>query len=104
MPAIAPRAPRTLTAVPNSAAPHNGNGQVHTHERAQSCAQRDVADNAALREPARRDVDQAAIQRWLPVAETIVGDAARPQGPDRIRVAHADALTLDELGGALAAA
>jgi hypothetical protein len=35
---------------------------------------------------------------------TIVGDAARPQGPDRIRVAHADALTLDELGGALAAA
>jgi len=74
VPAIAPRAPRTLTAVPNSAAPHNGNGQVHTHERAQSCAQRDVADNAALREPARRDVDQAAIQRWLPVAETIVGD------------------------------
>jgi hypothetical protein len=34
----------------------------------------------------------------------IVGDAARPQGPDRIRVAHADAMTLDELGGALAAA
>jgi hypothetical protein len=34
----------------------------------------------------------------------IVGDAAWPQGPDRIRVAHADALTLDELGGALAAA
>jgi hypothetical protein len=34
----------------------------------------------------------------------IVGDAARPRGPDRIRVAHAGALTLDQLGGALAAA
>jgi hypothetical protein len=73
-PALGPRAPRTLTAVPNSAAPHNGNGQPHTHERAHASAHRDGADNAAHRASARPYVDQAAIQQWLPVAETIVGD------------------------------
>jgi hypothetical protein len=73
-PALGPRAPRTLTAVPNSAAPHNGNSQPHTHERAHASAHREGADNAGHRASARPDVDQAAIQQWLPVAETIVGD------------------------------
>lgn len=73
-PAPAPRAARTLTAVPNSAAPHNGNDQVRTHVRAQSSAHSDDADNALRRTATRRRVDQAAIEQWLPVAETIVGD------------------------------
>ena len=63
--------------MPNSAAPHNGNDQVRTHVRAQPSADSDNADNAdnALRRAAaRRRVDQAAIEQWLPVAETIVGD------------------------------
>ncbi|QEN17522.1 hypothetical protein ACRDU6_00870 (plasmid) [Mycolicibacterium sp. ELW1] len=73
-PAPAPRAPRTLTAVPNSAAPHNGIDQVRTHARTQSSAHSDDAENAMRRAATRRIVDQAAIQQWLPVAETIVGD------------------------------
>jgi hypothetical protein len=71
LPAPAPCAPRTLTAVPNSAAPHNGNGRAHMHVRAQSSAHGDLAGRHAT---TRREVDQAAIQQWLPVAETIVGD------------------------------
>ncbi|WP_233151365.1 hypothetical protein [Mycobacterium lehmannii] len=53
-------APRTLTAVPNSANPHNGNAPAQA-ERAQQTAR-------------RPDVDPAAIQQWLPVAHTLIGD------------------------------
>jgi hypothetical protein len=74
LPALEPRAPRTLTAVPDSVAPRNGNSQMHAHERAQSSAPTDVADKTGRGAPAGRDVDQPAIQQWLPVAETIVGN------------------------------
>lgn len=74
LPTPAPHAARPLTAVPNSTTPHNGNGQEHTHMRSQSSVHSEDADNAERRAGAGRRVDQATIQQWLPIAETIVGD------------------------------
>jgi hypothetical protein len=70
----AARPARTLTAVPDSAVSRNGNRPLHTGPRAEPGAQPSSGDDAARRATPSRDIDPAAIQHWLPVAKTIVGD------------------------------